>query len=304
MDPGPQPPIPPGESAGPASPSGHSRFLATFHDHAIRGDGPALTAPLFQDLTQVQRLLAQGVCIHLGLTADDVAFPIERQRDLLRGAGLRRGDDIEVLTGLVRLLIGRPITSAGEAGAIQHAYLHLRRCHWWPSGPEDVPLAALLVTAPGEVDDHARRLERLHLLLSEGDEVPGDPGVLIALYVAVAGLDDAQVLLRFSGLRTDLLLSNIALQDEDIAVLPLLVAVTGGDDGLLRDYLTQRNLCLGQRGSRPIAELIARAADEVVLRRLTGHPQRVLLAVLLIRDWMTSRPSPRRRPVWYVGIRS
>ncbi|HEX3135069.1 MAG TPA: hypothetical protein VHX44_16005, partial [Planctomycetota bacterium] len=108
-------------------------------------DGGLTIPPAFRELSLGQQRMAAALLSHLGLTPTAGAMIVEAQRERLRAHALRRSDDIETLTALVRLLVGRPLTTTGEVSDIHRAYHHLRQCHWWPSGPEDLPLAALLV---------------------------------------------------------------------------------------------------------------------------------------------------------------
>lgn len=274
---------------------------------AVAGAPPSvLTGPLpstWHDLTDGQRHLTMAIVGHLGLPLSAAAEMVELQRERLRAAALRRSDDIETLTGLIRLLIGCPLTTAAEVAAIHHAYQHLRLCHWWPTGPEDLPLAALLV-ADGNPDELVRRIESLHLVLSEGDEIPGDPCTLVALCLSVGGLDHAQVLLRLCSLRTELLLSGVAVQDQDIAVLPVLAAIDGHAEALMQEFITERRLIVGSPTVRATPSAIDQAVDTVVLRHLFGASRQAHLAALVIRAWMAHRHLQRHRPVWLAGIRS
>ena len=68
-------------------------------------------------------------------------------------------------------------------------------------------------SAPADV---IARLIDLQAVLSESDEVPGDPAALVLLRLSTLGSDDTQVSLHLCALRTELLLSNLPLQVEDL----------------------------------------------------------------------------------------
>jgi hypothetical protein len=260
--------------------------------------------PTLRDLSLGQQRIAAAVLSYLGLTPMAGAMMVELQRERLRAQALRRSDDVETLTAFVRLLLGRPLTTAAEVVDVQGAYQHLRQCHWWPAGPEDLPLAALLVAGSEDAAQRITRIEELHLALSEGDEVPGDPCALVALCASVSDLFDTQVVLRFSALRTELLLSGIPVVEDDITVLPTLATISGDADGVMREFITERGKGLVSLSARASSSAIALAADAVALRHLDGAPRFAFIASLVIRAWMAHRPHSRRPPSWLAGIRS
>lgn len=251
-------------------------------------------ATVCPDLNDGQQRIAAAILAHCSLTTDDGAALVDQQRACLRSGALRRSEGIETLTALVRLLVERPLTTAGEVAEVHRAYHHLRQCHWWPSGPEDLPLAALLVAGAPDGDQQIARIEELHLALSEGDEVPGDPCALVALCGCVPDLIDAQVVARLGALRTELLLSGIAVQEEDIALLLALVAIPGDPEPVMREFLAERRKH-SLTPNAPVSPLtIALAADVVVLRHLGGLARQVYIASLAIRAWLVHRHHQQR----------
>lgn len=261
------------------------------------GAGFPLSAPsLWTDLTQGQQRVAAAILSHLALSPAAGAAMVDLQRERLRVGALRRSEDIETLTALVRLLVGCPVITSALVDDIHRAYQHLRQCHWWPSGPEDLPLAALLVAGAPDADLEIARIEELHLVLSEGDEVPGDVYALVALCRCMPDLVDAQVLMRISALRTELLLSGIAVQEGDIAALLALATIPGEPVAVMQEFTAERRKAGTNPRSSPLT--IALAADAVVLRRLEGVARHVYIAALAIRAWLVHRhhqPRPSTR---------
>ncbi len=235
---------------------------------------------------------------HLSLNPAAGAAMVDLQRERLRAGALRRSDDIETLAALVRLLVGRPLTTSAEVHDIHRAYEHLRQCHWWPSGPDDLPLAALLVAGAPDGDQRIARIEELHSALSEGDEVPGDPCALVALCGCVPDLSNAQVVVRLCALRTELLLSGMAVQEADSAMLLALVVIPGDPEKVMSAFVAERRKH-SPTPNTPVAPLtIALAADAVVLRHLSGVARQVYIASLAIRAWLIHRhhqPRPSTR---------
>jgi len=273
-------------------------------------DGPEVVdfgrpiPPALRDLSPGQQRIAAAIFAHLGLTASAGAMMVELQREHLRAQALRRSDDIETLTALVCLLIGHPCITVAEVADIHRAYQHLRQCHWWPSGPEDLPLSALLVAGSTNADQAITRIEKLHLALSEGDEVPGDPCALVVLCACVPEVLPQQVVLRFRALRTELLLSSIPVQDADITGLSALVTIAAEPDVVMREFVTERGIGLASSIIRLSSFDIALAADAVVLRHLSGANRLVFMASQVIRAWMAHRLLQYRQPSWFSGIRS
>ncbi len=157
-------------------------------------------------------------------------------------------------------------------------------------------MSALLVAGAQDAMEPISRIEQLHLVLSEGDEVPGDVCALIALSGSVPDLVETQVLMRISALRTELLLSGIAVQEGDIAALLALATIPGEPVVVMQEFITERRKAVQNARNSPLA--IALAADAVVLRHLDGTPRLVYIAALAIRAWLLHRhhqPRPSTR---------
>ncbi len=247
-------------------------------------------------LSAGQQRIAAAIFAHLACSAADVMTRVEAQRERLRRGGQRRSDDIETLTALVRLLLEQPLDDAVAVADIQRAYLCLRHCHWWPTGPEDLPLAALLVAGSSGCDQAINQIEALHLALSEGDEVPGDPCALVALGGGVPEPSAVQVLERLGALRTELLLSGIAVQEDDLAVLPALASMALEPAMVMQEYIAARKLATGPTLIPPSSLVIGLAADSVVLRHLAGKDRKRFIAALVIRAWMDHRQQSPHPP--------
>ena len=239
----------------------------------------------WRTLSTGQRHIAAAILAHLGLSADAAVALVELQRAQLRAGAMRRSDDIETLTALVRMLVGHPLSDDREVDDIRCAYHHLRRCHWWPGGPEDLPLTALLVAGCAHGDQHVARLENLHLALSEGDEVPADVGALMVLCGNWQG--QTQVVMRLCALRTELLLSSIPVQPEDIDTVLALAAVPGEPVSLMQEFIRERQAHRHVPDQHPL--VIPLAADVVILQHLAGSARREYLATVAIRAWLAER---------------
>jgi hypothetical protein len=158
----------------------------------------------------------------------------------------------------------------------------------------------------GSPDTNAQvsRIEALHLALSEGDEVPGDPYALVALCATACDLVDSQVVLRLSVLRTALVLSGIPVVGDDLAALSALAAIAADAEVVMSEFITERGKGLVSPSARATSSAIALAADAVALRHLEGAPRLAFIASLVIRAWMAHRSHPCRPPSWLAGIRS
>lgn len=253
-----------------------------------------LVATAWPELNDGQQRIVTAILSQRKITPAIAGALVDQQRAALRDGALRRSDDIELLTALVRLVVERPATTTVEIAEVHCAYEHLRQCHWWPSGPEDLPLAALLVAGATDADQQIARIEALHLALSEGDEVPGDPCSIVALCGGIDELSDAQVVARLRDLRTDLLLSGIAVQQEDIAALLALVLIPRDPDEVMSEFVAERRKH-SLTPNAPVSPLtIALAADAVVLRKIPDFARHVYIASLTIRAWMADRQHQQR----------
>lgn len=256
------------------------------------GTGPLIDDAWLGDLTAGQQRIVAAVFRHIGCDATSAMATVEEQRTRLRAGGLRRSDDIETVTVLVRLLVGGSLDGAAAVADIHRAHQCLRRLHWWPSGPEDLPLAALLVASDTTPDDAVADIGDLHRHLSEGDEVPDDPAALVVLSRGISGCAAADAVTRMRALRTALLLSGIAVREADAAALPSLALVAGDPQEVLQEFLDERRAATGSGNARPAALAITMAADAVVLRHLVGRTRQGFIASLVVRAWMDHRRPP------------
>lgn len=261
---------------------------------------PERLPAVFSDLPPALRAIVGAILQGRALAPELLERTVEQQRALLRAGGLRRADDIETLAILVRLLVERPLTGATAVNDLAQAYHHLKRTHWWPSGPEDLPLCALLAAAPAPIDELIARIERLHLTLSEGDEVPDDTLALVLLCWTASRLPEQEVVLRLRDLRTELVLSSIPLLPEDGALLPYFAGIDQPPEAVITLFSHHRQTLQRENQVPSTTISIALAGDLVMLALVGDQVRPAVIAAVVISAWLAHRrrdPHPPARLV-------
>jgi hypothetical protein len=251
---------------------------------------PVVWPAPFTSLVPEQRRLALVTLATMGRTLEEAAPIITTHRDLLRAGALRRTDDVELLTILLRLWLGRPLQDPQTVADVRATYDHLRRSHWWPQGPADLPLGAILACRPEPMSEVIHRIEALQLSLAEGDEVPDQADDLVTL---MWSNDSTNVLIeRLHDLRTALLLSGIALQAEDAAAVVRLALIDRPSDEVIAQYLGRRRWVMAETTCAVVGQPLFMVADAVLLDLLTGSARQVVIAQVVMHAWMALREGP------------
>jgi hypothetical protein len=252
---------------------------------------------VFVGLSADQRLLVSDLLARCGITPASAVEQIEVQRTCLHTGAMRRSADVEVLTILLRWWLARPMNDAEAVAEVRFTYDHLRRSHWWPQGPTDLPLGAILACAPLPVNEVIVRIDSLQQSLAEGDEVPDHPEDLVALLWS--SQTSATLIERLHDLRTNLLLCGLALQPEDITSVVRLALIDRPCDEIINRYVEcLRGLSTKHPGTAGGARLMI--ADRILLDLLPEPVGRVVTALVVMQAWMEARghetTSPRQIP--------
>ncbi len=240
----------------------------------------------YNSLSPIQQLAIVCVAEKMGLSKEALQENIEQQRQLIRIGHMRRSDNIEALTAMMLMIAEQPITNLADVERIQFIYEHLKNDHWWPSGPDDLPLAALLATVPGSVGTLITNIENAYSQLAEQDEVQNDPLNLI-LQAVNGGLKDINATIAYSSeLRTAFILSGIPLKSGDDLALSRLAILRDPVDDVMNQYRQLRkeiNHVFNDRWPDVAAEC---AADAIIL----AHEQtntHLYRAGILLHTWMS-----------------
>ena len=175
-----------------------------------------------------------------------------------------------------------------DVARMHAAYEHLKLNHWWPIGPEDLPLSALIAALPGDLSRNLVALESIFNSFSEKDEVPSDP-LDVVLLAWSGGMDNINATLtQHQELRTGLILSGIPLGSGDALALSRLAVVAQASDVVVEQYRFLRQQyaqCLGAVNSSYAAEC---AADAIIFDS-DESVAAIHRAGLILRLWMSQR---------------
>jgi Protein of unknown function (DUF4003) len=244
--------------------------------------------PWFKALNSMHRLISTMVMTIGNRSPEVMNTAIATQRSTIRIGKMRRSDDVEVLTALVLLTAKQQLSGSDVAKRMHNIYEHLKLDHWWPVGPEDLPLCALIAALPGTVESHLAAIKLTYSTLSEKDEVPGDPLDLVVLAWSggVQHLDET--IEQIKALRTGFILSGFAFGDGDALALSRLLVMHRNPEEVVTKYCSLRQQyrhCLGREFSDLAAEC---AADAIIL-----DGDHVIAAIhragMILRFWMSQR---------------
>ena len=235
-----------------------------------------------------QRLISAIMMSQLSLSPAKQISAIAEHRQRLRAGHLRRSDDVETITALVRLSVGQPICDDTDVERIHFAYEHLKANHWWPAGAEDLPFCSLLVASPGDVNKRLINIEQIFLVLSEHDEVPNNALDLVVLALNGQG-DSLDVMLqRIAHLRTNLILSGIAMTEADDNNILRLAVCDDDPDALMLRYIELREQF---RALLPVASpsLADQCAADAIVCRRASQIATFYRAAVAIDAWFCNR---------------
>jgi hypothetical protein len=262
---------------------------STTNWQTILASGISLSnCPWFHALNPMQRVISAVVMTMNQVSPESLTSVIATQRTAIRAGNMRRSDDIEVLTSLVLLTANQLMNAIKDVARMHSVYEQLKLDHWWPIGPEDLPLSALIAALPGDFGKNISAIESTFTSFSEKDEVPSDP-LDVVLLAWSGGMQNINVTLeQHQELRTGFILSGIPLGSGDALALSRLAVVDQAPDLVVEQYRSLRQQytqCLGAVNSSYAAEC---AADAIIFDRDESVAV-IHRAGLILRLWMSQR---------------
>ena len=152
------------------------------------------------DIAPALRVLLAAQMVKYGDDANAFIDEAERVRVMFRAAHLRRDTAYEALAVLVlrRVLAGRPVEQA-EVLRLRDIYEAMKRHHWFLTGPEDLPVCAMLVTHPGTPAEIGAGTDALYRALHKrADLWRGDSLQTAANLLYLTGVEPGVIVERYA----------------------------------------------------------------------------------------------------------
>jgi hypothetical protein len=149
------------------------------------------------------RLLLAANLVKYGDDAHAYVDETERARSMMRKVRLRRSGSYEYLAALVlrRIRKGSP-TALADIERLEDIYQQMKRHHWVLTGPEDLPVFAMLVPRPESAADIADGVEAMYQALHRDARLyRGEALQTAASVLFTTGLEPAEAASRFRLLR-------------------------------------------------------------------------------------------------------
>ncbi len=238
-------------------------------------EGLKAGAGWFSDLTGPFRVfVSAGIARDAG---DPAAYSddVERVRALFREIGLRRGGGPWETAAIVVLRRSTPDATPVDRARVERfgaIYEAMKKHHFWLTGPEDFPAAALLVDRPGDPDVIGDGIEAVYQALRERGFPLGDPLQTAANLLAAADLDPRHAADRFQLLAERFRDADVSIWQADYDELALLAHLRGPVEPIVERTIAIRALVRELRPRPGILETFALGAGLTFIERI-GHDE-------------------------------
>jgi hypothetical protein len=257
--------------------------------HAVNNNArEARTLPWFQKLSVLQRFIVTLVAQQRGRTVASLTEYIQQVQESLHRGNLRRSDDIEILTALLTLFYSSDVWSSHRVQRIHALYEKLKLHHWWPSGPEDVPLGFLLATIESPSESPQRMMERLFTLLAAHYEIPGSIIEMLFLAQRYQGKINSELMAYILEQRNALILSPIIWHACDSCAVIALSCLPGTCDENAEQYVHLRSELAGLAVPDALIKTCGIAADTLVQQQVPALVS-LIQASVVYETWMRHR---------------
>jgi hypothetical protein len=185
--------------------------------HRIRHIASALRERTrwYSSMASPVRFAVAAMLIQHHIPVADFLGECARAAEVFHEVGLRHHGFYETMAVLIlRLSSKHPSPSRIEADRIKSIYDHMKKFHWWLTGPSDLPACAALASCPGDAEVVAARAEDAFQQLHGSGLVKGAHLQTTANILPVFGLKIDDAVSRYRGFKTALE-SRTGILDED-----------------------------------------------------------------------------------------
>lgn len=184
----------------------------------------------FGEMNGSLRFIVAAMLLQNEDSAADFMSEVDRARELFRSTGIRRGGIYEVMAILILRGPEKQLITADTVHRFQAIYAQMKAYHWWLTGPDDFPAAALLVHRAGDPQAIARRIEGIYQALRDGGFRRGNALQTAANLLEMAGEEPAVVASRFQSLYDAFRTEHARIwqnEYDELAILSFLDAPSG-----------------------------------------------------------------------------
>ncbi len=185
--------------------------------HRIRHIAAALRdrTKWYSSMASPVRFAVAAMLIQHHIPVADFLGECARASEVFHEVGLRHHGFYETMDVLIiRLSSKQSAPSRIEADRIKAIYDHMKKFHWWLTGPSDLPACAALASCPGDAEVVVARAEDAFQQLHGSGLVKGAHLQTAAHILPVFGLKIDDAVSRYRGFKSALE-SRIGLLDED-----------------------------------------------------------------------------------------
>jgi hypothetical protein len=177
-------------------------------------------ASWFSDLRGAMRWVIAAWVAAAGREARSFTAACEAIRARFRAAGVPRGGAYEIVAAAM-LHVAQADDDVGVR-RMQQIYETMKGHHWWLTGSDDLPAAALLATVDDGVAAMTQRIEDIYQRLRGTGIKPGSGLQMASHILYLAPGREAQVTARFGSLHEGFRAAGIRMWDADLDELALL----------------------------------------------------------------------------------
>ena len=210
---------------------------------AIRAvaDGIKERAGWFASVRSPLRFILSALLVQSGDSPDAFLDEVDRVRAMFRSVGLRRGGIYETMAvWILRSQAGGQPVGPEAIERFQALYEAMKRYHWWLTGPDDFPAAAILVGQPGAPEQIGSAIEAIYQELHRYGGSTGDPLQTAANILVLAGVEPEVAAGRFSALANGFRAADVAIWQSDYDELAILSFLDHPADRIVERVLAVR----------------------------------------------------------------
>ncbi|MFC1851806.1 DUF4003 family protein [candidate division CSSED10-310 bacterium] len=166
---------------------------------------------------------------------------VDRVSTLFREIKLRRGPIYEVLAILLLRLNTDLQPIPDEAvHRFKSIYEHMKKYHWWLTGPDDFPACAILVNQAAPPEEIGFTIERIYQDLAGRKFSKGDPLQTAANILYLTGLNAAEVATRYAHLADRFRAAGVRIWQSDYDELAILTFLDHPAERIVDNVLNYR----------------------------------------------------------------
>ncbi len=192
-------------------------------------------------LSRSLQFIIASMLLGYGDTARAFLQEVKRVRSVFRTEGIRRAAVYETMTILILRTQAqqKPIT-INSVKRLKDIYEEMKAHHWWLTGPEDLPVCAILCGQDHSVQQITQKSEDIYQALAKKKHRKGDTLQATANILSMVPDNAAKIAKRFVELAEGFRKSGVSIWQSDYDELAILTFLNHSTRRIVDNVLTHR----------------------------------------------------------------